>query len=93
MRYRLALEQLKTGRRSFGSRQRDADARTLSELRDKLEALEETRMTAERELALLEGRCETLRALEADKDRLLKAYTSLALEALSRRSLAWRLDN
>ena len=39
-------------------------------------------MTAERELALLEGRCETLRALEADKDRLLKAYTSLAPEAL-----------
>jgi DNA repair exonuclease SbcCD ATPase subunit len=161
VRYRLALEQLKTGRDSFGSRQRGADACsfrrilnaqkaetvvweavcrvlrdperfrqyleamierernnysgpeaeakawatrlaeaegkrdkyqemyaadafTLSELRDKLGVLEETRKTAERERALLEGRCESLRALEADKDRLLKAYTTLAPEALDR---------
>ena len=31
---------------------------------------------------MLEGRRETLRALEADKDRLLESYTALAPEAL-----------
>ena len=58
---------------------------TLSELRDKLEALEETRKTVERELALLEGRCETLQALDSlgsEERRTVYSMLGLVVEAL-----------
>ena len=55
-----------------------ADAMTLEELRSKLDALEETRETARRELAALSSWRESLEALERDKDRLLESYTTLA---------------
>jgi chromosome segregation ATPase len=48
-----------------------ADAMTLDELRAKLDALEEMRETARRELAALSSWREHLEALERDKDRLL----------------------
>lgn len=60
-----------------------ADAMTLDELRSKLDALEETRETAWRELAALSSWRESLEALERDKDRLLESYASLAPEALA----------
>ena len=60
-----------------------ADAMTLDELRSKLEALEEARETAKRELAALRSWTESLLALERDKDRLLESYATLAPEALA----------
>ena len=54
---------------------------TFDELRAKLMALEETRQTARRELATLEGRAERLRALERDRDTLLQTYVELVPEA------------
>ena len=60
-----------------------ADAMTLEELRSKLDALEETRETARRELAALSSWRESLEALERDKDRLLESYTTLAPEVLA----------
>jgi DNA repair exonuclease SbcCD ATPase subunit len=60
-----------------------AGAMTLDELRSKLDALEETRETARRELAALSSQCEALEALERDKDRLLESYAALAPEALA----------
>jgi hypothetical protein len=50
---------------------------TFDELRTKLAALEETRQTARRELAALEGRAERLRALERDRDSLLEDYAEM----------------
>jgi len=64
-----------------------ADAMTLEELRSKLDALEERRETARRELAALSSWRESLEALERDKDRLLESYTTLA----PRRWLTWTL--
>jgi site-specific DNA recombinase len=55
---------------------------TFDELRAKLAALEETRETAERELAALKGRKERMEALERDKDVVLEHYAALAPEAL-----------
>jgi hypothetical protein len=55
---------------------------TFDELRTKLAALEETRQTARRELATLEGRSERLRALERDRDALLENYAEIMPEAL-----------
>ena len=55
---------------------------TFDELGSKLAALEETRKTARRELAALEGRAERLRALERDRDALLEGYAELMPEAL-----------
>jgi len=52
------------------------------ELREKLAALEETRETARRELALLEDRKEQMAALEADRDALLDHLESVAPEEL-----------
>jgi DNA repair exonuclease SbcCD ATPase subunit len=60
-----------------------ADVMTLDELRSKLDALEETRETARRELAALSSWCESLEALERDKDRLLESYAALAPEVLA----------
>jgi site-specific DNA recombinase len=56
---------------------------TFDELRTKLAALEETRQTARRELAALEGWAERLRALERDRDALLENYAEMMPEALS----------
>lgn len=55
---------------------------TFDELRDKLATLEETRETAEGELAALKGRKESIEALERDKDAVLEHYAALAPEAL-----------
>ena len=52
------------------------------ELRTKLAALDETRETARRELALLEGRREKVAELEADRDALLDHLESVAPEEL-----------
>ncbi len=60
-----------------------AEAMTLAELRAKLDALEETRETARRELAALASWRERLEALERDKDRLLESYAARAPEALA----------
>ncbi|MDP9476115.1 MAG: recombinase zinc beta ribbon domain-containing protein, partial [Actinomycetota bacterium] len=60
-----------------------ADAMTIDELRAKLDALEETRETAQRELAALASWRESLQTLERDKDRLLDSYATLAPEALA----------
>jgi site-specific DNA recombinase len=56
---------------------------TFDELRTKLAALEETRQTARRGLAVIEGRSERLRALEHDRDALLKNYAEMMPEALN----------
>ena len=55
---------------------------TFDELGAKLAALEETRQTARRELAAVEGRTERLRALERDRDILLENYAERMPEAL-----------
>ena len=55
---------------------------TFDELGAKLEALEETRKTARRELAALECRTERLLALERDRDALLEGYAELIPETL-----------
>jgi site-specific DNA recombinase len=59
-----------------------AEAMTLDELRAKLEAVEEARETAKRELAALAGRRERLEAMERDRDLILESYAALAPEAL-----------
>jgi site-specific DNA recombinase len=52
------------------------------ELRTKLAALEETRETAERELAALRDRTERLQEFERDAKTILEVYTELAPDAL-----------
>ena len=59
-----------------------AEAMTLAELQAKLRALEETRETAERELASPAGKRERLEAMERDRDLILESYATLAPEAL-----------
>ncbi|HKH75811.1 MAG TPA: hypothetical protein VKA51_02525, partial [Rubrobacteraceae bacterium] len=54
----------------------------LDELRSKLNALEETRETARRELAVLTSWRESLQTLERDKELLLESYATRAPEAL-----------
>jgi hypothetical protein len=55
---------------------------THDELRAKLAALDETRETARRELALLDDRREKMAELEADRDALLDHLESVAPEKL-----------
>jgi site-specific DNA recombinase len=55
---------------------------TLEELGAALDELEETRRTAEHELATLLSRCEALEQLELDKEALLEHYARIAPEAL-----------
>ncbi|MDQ3842120.1 MAG: YbaB/EbfC family nucleoid-associated protein, partial [Actinomycetota bacterium] len=50
------------------------NAMTLDELRSKLNALEERRETAQRELATLASWSESLEAFQRDKDKLLESY-------------------
>ncbi len=52
------------------------------ELRTRLAALEETRQTARRKLAALEGRRERIEQMERDRDILLEQYEGLAPDAL-----------
>ena len=59
-----------------------ADAMTLEELRSRLEALEEARESARRELSELTSWHERLQALERDKELLLQSYATRAPEAL-----------
>jgi hypothetical protein len=59
-----------------------AEAMTLDELKAKLEALKETRETAEKELASVAGERERLEAMERDRDLILESYAALAPEAL-----------
>jgi hypothetical protein len=59
-----------------------ADAMTLEELRSRLTALEETRESARRELAVLAIWHQCLQALKRDKELLLQSYTTRAPEAL-----------
>ena len=55
---------------------------TFDELGAKLDALEEARKTARRELVAIEGRKELLRAIERDRAALLESYAGLMPEAL-----------
>ncbi len=55
---------------------------TYEELGEKLQRLEETRETAERELEALRQRQERIEQLERDKDTLLGSYAKMASEAL-----------
>ncbi len=55
---------------------------TLDELAEALEGLEETRQTAEHELAALHGHREALENLERDKEALLEHYARIAPKAL-----------
>ena len=55
---------------------------TLDELRAKLSSLEETRMTAQRELEALRGRQERIEELERDRDVLVERYARMVPEAL-----------
>jgi hypothetical protein len=59
---------------------------TFDELRAKLAALDETRTTAERELAALRGRQEIIEQLERDRDTLLEHYAKMVPEALEKLS-------
>jgi site-specific DNA recombinase len=55
---------------------------TLAELKEKLNAIEETREVAERELGRLKDLRAEISSLEKDKEALLKSYANLAPEAL-----------
>jgi site-specific DNA recombinase len=55
---------------------------TDEELEEALADLEDTRATAERELAAVRGRREVLEALERDRDALLETYAEMAPDAL-----------
>ena len=59
------------------------DAMTLDELRSKLNALDETRELARRELAAVASWKESLEAFERDKERVLESYATFAPEALA----------
>jgi hypothetical protein len=54
---------------------------TFDELGAKLDALEEARKTARRELVAIEGRKERLQAIERDRAALLEGYADLMPEA------------
>jgi len=58
-----------------------AEAMTLGELKAKLEALNEARETAKRELATLTCKRERFEAMERDRDLILEFYAALAPEA------------
>ena len=70
--------------RSAYQEQQAAGLMTLGELGSKLAKLEETRRTAEAELAALEAREERVRQLEADRDDLLASHAEVVPEALDR---------
>ncbi len=55
---------------------------TLEELREKLAELEATKRTADRELATLTNRRESIEMLERDKDALLESLVAMTPEAI-----------
>ena len=55
---------------------------TLEDLRTKVTGTKVTRLTAERELDVFRGRREKAKALEQDRDAMLKTYTQMTPEAL-----------
>ncbi len=63
---------------------------TLDELGSALDELEETRRTAERELAAVQSRREALEQLELDKEALLEHYARVAPEAIDSLTLEER---
>jgi hypothetical protein len=63
---------------------------TLEELGAALDELEETRCTAEHELAALQSRRDALEQLELDKEALLEHYARIAPEALDSLTLEER---
>lgn len=74
---RLAAALLEAERkREKGQEMYAAEAMTLEDLRSRLDALEETRETARRELAALASWREGLQTLERDKDLLLESYAT-----------------
>ena len=56
---------------------------TFEELGQKLGKLEESRATAKRELAMLEGRRERIEQLKRDKEAIIESYAGAAPEALN----------
>ncbi len=75
------LAELNQMRRGF-QEQAARGLMTLDELGTALEGLEETRRTAEHELAALQGHREALANRERDKEALLEHYARIAPEAL-----------
>jgi hypothetical protein len=63
---------------------------TDEELDEELAELEETRMTAEEELALIRGQKENLEELERDRDALLESYAEMTPEGLDALTLEER---
>jgi len=72
------VEQERRGYLRFAAKGHMSD----DELEEALAELEETRLTAEEELATLRGRKEILEELERDRDALLESYAEMAPEAL-----------
>ena len=72
------LEQERRGYLRFAAKGHMTD----EELDEALADLEETRTTAEEELAALRGRKEALEELERDRDALLESYARMTPEAL-----------
>jgi flagellar motility protein MotE (MotC chaperone) len=56
---------------------------SFEELEEKLGQLDETRATAERNLATLERRSEQIEQLERDEETLLESYADMAPDALN----------
>jgi site-specific DNA recombinase len=75
------LAELNGMRRGF-QEQAARNLMTLDELAEALEGLDETRRTAEEELAAVQGHREALENLERDKETLLEHYARIAPEAL-----------
>jgi hypothetical protein len=83
------LSELNQMRRGF-QEQAARGYMTFEELGAALDDLEKTRKTAERELAALQSRRETLEQLELDKEALLEHYARIAPEALDSLTLEER---
>ena len=72
------MEQERRGYLRFAAKGHMTD----EELDEALAELEEIRMTAEDELAVIRGQKENLEELERDRDALLESYTEITPEAL-----------
>ena len=75
------LSEIEQMRRSY-QEQAAKGYMTLEELGAALQELDESRKTAERELAAIKGRRERIEQLERDKDTLLQQYAEVAPEAM-----------
>jgi chromosome segregation ATPase len=72
------VERMRSGYQNLAAK----GLKTIDELGEKLQGLEETRQTAERELEVLRSRRERIEELERDKEVLLESYVGMAPEAL-----------